>query len=673
MEEKIRQMEAKIAERKTADNAVDLGGQFYDRCIESAPYGIMVHDEKGRILIFNSQLEKISGYRQKEIPDINTWIEKLYTDEEYRKLVIEERKKADSGAGSEEKLRKREAIITTKAGGKILCQFSSLLLKSGIRIVFIKDVAEQRHAEELLHESEERFRLLSEAAFEAIIIHKDGVLLKANDQFFKMFGYDPEELLGTQVVPRVVAGESIEVVNKKIESKDSTPYETMGRRKGGDKFPILCHAKMIKYQGSEVRVVAISDLSYQKKSEQALQESEENFRTMINDTLALICRFMPDGTLTFVNDLYCSYFNKDRNDLIGQNFFQFIPERERQKVRKHFTSLNQKKSMITYEHQVIAPDGILRWQQWTDRAIFAADGKVTEYQSVGIDITDLKNTETALRESEEKFRTVSEQSPNMIFINEGGKIVYVNHKCVELMGYKKEEFYSPQFDFRTLIAPESIEKIKSNYNKHSAGQEVDPYEYSLLNKKGERIEAIITTKLIQFEDNQAILGIITDISNRKKAENALKEKDKKMEQQARHLEEVNTALKVLLEHREQEKQELEENLLTNITKLVFPYLEKLDKGKLNSESQTYLDIIKSNLKDVISPMANTLSSNYLALTPTELRIADMIKHGKTSKEIATMLNVSAKAVAFHRGNIRKKLGLTNKKRNLRTYLQSFSQ
>lgn len=184
LEKKIRQLEAKVPESKTADDPVDPCGQFYNLCIESAPYGIMAHDDKGRILIFNSQLEKISGYRQEEIPDIKTWIEKLYPDEEYRKLVLEERKKA----GSEQRLRKREAIITTKAGDKSLCQFLSLLLKSEIRIVFIKNVAGQRQAEELLHESEERFRLLSEAAVEAIIIHRDGVLLKANDQFFKMFG-----------------------------------------------------------------------------------------------------------------------------------------------------------------------------------------------------------------------------------------------------------------------------------------------------------------------------------------------------------------------------------------------------------------------------------------------------------------------------------------------------
>jgi PAS domain S-box-containing protein len=537
----------------------------------------------------------------------------------------------------------------------------------------IKNVAEQRMAEELLHESEERFRLLSDAAFEAIIIHKDGVLLKANDRFFEMFGYRSEELLGTQVLTQVIADESIEYVKKQIESRSSTPYEAIGKRKDGDRFPIICHAKMIKYQGSEVRVVAIRDLSYKRRSEQALKESEENFQMMINDTLALICRFRPDGTLTFVNDLYCRYFNTGRDDLIGQNFFQFIPRDERRKVRQHFTSLNPQDATTTYEHQVFAPDGTLRWQQWTDRAIFAADDTVTEYQSVGIDITDLKKTEMALRESEEKFRTVSEKSPNMIFINSGGKVVYVNQKCVEMMGYNKDEFYAPEFDFLTLIAPESLQKVRSSFKKHRAGQEVAPYEYGIIKKGGDRIEVIITTKLINFEGDQAILGIVTDITDRKKAENALKQKDKELELQALHLEEVNTALKVLLEHREQEKQELEENLLVNIKKLVFPYLEKLDKGKLGAKNQTYLNIIKSNLNDLISPLANRLSSNYLALTPTELQITDLIKHGKTSKEIASMLNVSPKAVAFHRGNIRKKLDLTNKKINLQTYLQSFPQ
>ncbi len=325
------------------------------------------------------------------------------------------------------------------------------------------------------------------------------------------------------------------------------------------------------------------------------------------------------------------------------------------------------------EYRIVRPDGTVRWISDKGFAIHNESGNVYRIAGIAEDITERKLAQQALQESEEKFRTVAEQSPNMIFINKAGKVVYVNPKCEEIMGYKKDEFYAPEFDFLTLIAPESIELVKSSFKKHSSGQEVDPYEYSLIDKTGKKIEVIITTRLINFEGDQAILGIVTDISDRKKTENALKEKDKTLEQQAQHLAEVNTALKVLLEHREQEKQELEDNLLANIKKLVFPYLEKLDRGRLEAESRTYLDIIKSNLKDLVSPLATKLSSNYLALTPTELQITDLIKHGKTSKEIAAMLNVSDKAVAFHRGNIRNKLGLTHKKINLQTYLQSFPQ
>jgi PAS domain S-box-containing protein len=628
----IKELEAKVAANQKPDDAQDQCVLFYNLCIESAPFGIMVYDKTGTIFVFNSQLERISGYRKKEIPDVKTWIEKLYPDEEYRKLVIEERKKADS----EKKLREREAIITTKGGEKCLCRFSSLLLDTGIRIVFIKDVAEQRMAEELLQESEERFRLLSEAAIEAIIIHKDGVLLKANNQFFKMFGYKPKELLGIQVVPRVIANGSIEFVKKQIESKASTPYEAMGRRKDGDRFPILCHAKMIKYQGSEVRVVSISDLSYQKEAERALRESEERFREMAQHIREVFWLFdWISQKVIYVSPAYEEIWGRSVEDLHEryEEWGESIYPDDLTYAEESFAKIAQSGGGEIREYRIVRPDGTIRWISDKGFAINDENGNVYRIAGIAADITERKLAQQALQESEEKFRTVAEQSPNMIFINKGGKIVYVNQKCEEMMGYKRDEFYSPEFDFLTLIEPESIETVRSSFKKHSTGQEVEPYEYSIVNKKGKRIEVINTTKLINYEGARSILGIVTDITDRKKAENALKEKDKELEQQAQHLEEVNTALKVLLEHREQEKQELEENLLGNIKKLVFPYLEKLDKGKLGVENQTYLNIIKTNLNDLISPLANRLSSNYLALTPTELQITDFIKHGKTSKAI----------------------------------------
>ena len=142
--------------------------------------------------------------------------------------------------------------------------------------------------------------------------------------------------------------------------------------------------------------------------------------------------------------------------------------------------------------------------------------------SVNRDITDRKEIEEKLRESEEKFRNLAEYSPNMIFINQKGKIVYANKKCEDLMGYSRDEFYSPDFDFLTLIAPESIGIVKLSFEKHMNAKNIIPYEYTLITKKGKRIDSIITTKLISYHRENAILGIITDISDRKKKEKEIR-------------------------------------------------------------------------------------------------------------------------------------------------------
>jgi len=159
-----------------------------------------------------------------------------------------------------------------------------------------------------------------------------------------------------------------------------------------------------------------------------------------------------------------------------------------------------------------------------------------------------------------------------------------------------------------------------------------------------------------------------EIEVRMGTELALIERGKESENKTHKLEELNAALKVLLKHRGEDKKELEEKVVANVKKLILPYVEKLNNSRLNDRQIVYLNIIKSNLEDIITPFLHQLSSKYSDLTPSEIQVAELVKEGKATKEIAELLNSSTGSIHFHRNNLRKKLGLRNTKTNLRSFL-----
>jgi PAS domain S-box-containing protein len=224
----------------------------------------------------------------------------------------------------------------------------------------------------------------------------------------------------------------------------------------------------------------------------------------------------------FFSDLFgCSLeeiIGKKDEDLFPEAIAKETASDDRHVIETGIPLVNKEeggKGIVGGEHWVLTTK-----LPWRDKK-----GNIIGLFGISKEITDRKRAEEALRESEEKFRTVSEQSPNMIFINKMGKVVYANKVCEEIMGYKRDEFYSSDFDFLCLIAPESVDKIQSAFKRHMNGKEVDPFEYAIVSKEGKRIDAIITTKLMNYEGERAILGIVTDISERKEVEQALRESE----------------------------------------------------------------------------------------------------------------------------------------------------
>ena len=163
-----------------------------------------------------------------------------------------------------------------------------------------------------------------------------------------------------------------------------------------------------------------------------------------------------------------------------------------------------------------------------------------------------------------------------------------------------------------------------------------------------------------------------NITALKLAEEALKVHEQELEQKTQHLEEVNTALKVLLQQREKDKADLEGKVLNNINVLISPYVVKLKSKKLKSGDRALVDIIDTNLQDIVSPLLQRLTNTEIILTPQEIQVAALVKEGRSTKEIADILTVSETTVSFHRKNLRKKLGMSHTHKNLRAHLLSLS-
>jgi DNA-binding CsgD family transcriptional regulator len=188
---------------------------------------------------------------------------------------------------------------------------------------------------------------------------------------------------------------------------------------------------------------------------------------------------------------------------------------------------------------------------------------------------------------------------------------------------------------------------------------------------------------VYSHEQGSFVAILDNISGRKKAEEALRfaneELEKRVEERTAelkaktvNLEEVNTALRVLLDTRAEDRKELEEAIAGNLKSLILPYIEKLQRTQLSADQATYLSILQSHLLEIESRFIKKLSLQHMGLTPTEMQVAALIRDGKASKDIAGVLHVSEKAVEFHRNNLRRKLSIKNKKENLRSHLLALS-
>jgi PAS domain S-box-containing protein len=513
-----------ITRRKHVEDALRESEDRFRSIFDNALVGMYRTTPDGKILMVNPTLVRMLGYDSAD-ELIKRNLEQAGFEPEYPRAQFKERIERDGLiTGMESAWRRRDGtqlIVRENARG-VRDADGQILYYEGA----VEDITGWKEAEEALRLSEERYRTLqANVPIGVFRVAPGGNLISVNPALVRMFAYDSEEELKSQPIgPRYADPKVRAEVLHQLATVGSFSSEVEVLRKDGSPFWVLLSAKAMPDELGQISFIdgVMQDITVQKAAEDALRQSEERYRTLQANVPIGVFRSTPAGKVISINPAVVKMFGYDTEEEVRglTSMIAYADPREREEF---VNRLNLEGSVASFEVHARRRDGSLMWVMLSAQAMRGRDGKIAYIDGVARDITERKAAETALRESEEKYRTLVNNISDGVFRTDAhGHFTFVNKAMQERSGVPMERLIGHHFNELVNIGDRQL--LQDSFNEIMTGREILPREFSYTTAGGRTLTIEMGGRPI-FENGRVIgvQGLTRDITERKRVQLALQD------------------------------------------------------------------------------------------------------------------------------------------------------
>lgn len=508
----------RTAELQAANEQLQM---IYDRMIE----GLVITDvETKRFVRVNASFCRMLGYSEEEVLGASV------TDIHPPGEALNDLERFDAAAKgfvsiNEDRpvLRKDGSIFSADITGRRIFYEGRLCL-----LALFRDVTERKRAEAALRASEERFRsYFAQGLVGMAVTGVDKQWREVNDRLCEILGYSRDEFLamkwtdathpddveaGVTEFNRLVAGEI-----------DHFTQDKRFIRKNGDQVYATVFIRCFRRADGSIDhfLALIEDATQRKQAEMALRESEERYRAVVEDQTEIICRFEADGTLTFVSDVFCRFFGKKSEDLVGSKWQPGAVAEDVPMIEEQLRTMSPDNPIVVIENRVRSGRGEIHWMQFVNRGFFDPRGRVTEVQAVGRDVTVRKRFADALRQSHDELRVIYDHIVDGVTIVDAAsmKPIRVNSAYCRMLGYCEDEAY---FLFpERAHPPHVLPRVWEHLDEVKRGKGARIEDLPFLHRDGTIVYADVVSRSIDYNDRPGWISFFHDVTERKLAKEAL--------------------------------------------------------------------------------------------------------------------------------------------------------